>query len=46
MINQGTPASITGVFITATGPRHKWTVVTNRTKDFRRIDGLRLDDWR
>jgi len=30
----------------STGLRHKWTVVANNTKDFRRIDGLALEDWR
>ena len=46
LLNQGTPISITDVFIAATGLRHKWSVVTNNTKDFRRIDGLALEDWR
>jgi tRNA(fMet)-specific endonuclease VapC len=46
LLNQGTPVSITDVFIAATGLRHQWTVVTNNTKDFRRIDGLVLEDWR
>ncbi len=46
LLNQGTPIGITDVFIAATGLRHKWTVVTNNTKDFRRIDGLALEDWR
>ena len=46
LLNQGTPVSITDVFIAATGLRHQWTVVTNNTKDFRRIDDLVLEDWR
>ena len=46
LLNQGTPVSITDVFIAATGLRHQWTVVTNNTKDFFRIDGLSLEDWR
>ena len=46
LLNQGTPVSITDAFIAATGLRHQWTVVTNNTKDFRRIDGLTLEDWR
>jgi len=46
LLNQGTPVSITDAFIAATGLRHQWTVVTNNTKDFRRIDGLSLEDWR
>lgn len=45
LLNHGTPVSITDVFIAATGLRHKWTVVTHNTKDFRRIDGLALEDW-
>ena len=46
LLNQGTPVSITDVFIAATGLRHQWTVVTSDTKDFHRIDGLVLEDWR
>jgi tRNA(fMet)-specific endonuclease VapC len=46
LLNQGPPVSITDVFIAATGLCHQWTVVTNNTKDFRRIDGLSLEDWR
>lgn len=46
LLNHGTPVSITDVFIAATGLRHKMTVVTNNTKDFRRISGLTLEDWR
>ncbi|MES2981486.1 MAG: type II toxin-antitoxin system VapC family toxin [Verrucomicrobiota bacterium] len=46
LINKGTPISITDVFIAATGLRHQWTVVTNNMKDFRRIDGLEMEDWR
>ena len=45
LLNQGTPVSITDVFIAATGLRHHWTIVTNNTKDFRRFDGLTLEDW-
>ncbi len=46
LLNQGTPVSITDVFIAATGLRHQWTVVTNDIKDFRRFDGVTLEDWR
>ena len=46
LLNQGTPVSITNVFIAANGLRHQWTVVTSDTKDFHRIDGLVLEDWR
>ena len=46
LLNRGTPISITDVFIAATGLRHQWTTVTNNTKDFIRIEGLTLEDWR
>ncbi len=46
LLNQGTPVSITDVFIAATGLRHRRAVVTNNTKVFRRIEGLNLEDWR
>jgi tRNA(fMet)-specific endonuclease VapC len=46
LLNAGTPLSVTDVFIGATGLRHAWTVVTNNTKDFARIDGLIWEDWR
>lgn len=37
---------ITDIFIAATGVRHGWTVVTNNSRDFSRIHGLVLEDWR
>jgi len=46
LLNQGTPVSITDVFIAATGLCYQWTVVTNNTKDFLRIGNLPLEDWR
>jgi tRNA(fMet)-specific endonuclease VapC len=46
LLNQGTPVSITDVFIAASALFHQRTVVTNNTKDFRRIEGLMLEDWR
>lgn len=46
LLNQGTPISITDVFIAATGLAHQLTVVTNNTKDLRRIKNLPLEDWR
>ena len=46
LLNQGTPISITDVFIAATGLLHQRTIVTNNTKDFDRIQGLTLEDWR
>ncbi len=46
LLNQGTPVSVTDVMIAATGLRHRWPVVTNNKKDFQRIDGLVIEDWR
>ncbi len=46
LLNRGTPVSITDVFIAATGLRHQSTTVTNNTKDFLKIEGLTLEDWR
>jgi tRNA(fMet)-specific endonuclease VapC len=46
LLNRGTPVSITDVFIAATGLNYSWPVVTNNTRDFKRIDGLILEDWR
>lgn len=46
LLNKGTPVGITDVFIAATGIHHQWTVVTNNTRDFSKIEGLTLEDWR
>jgi tRNA(fMet)-specific endonuclease VapC len=46
LLNRGTPVSITDVFIGASGLRHGWTVVTSNTRDFSRIEGLTLENWR
>ena len=46
LLNHGTPVSITDVFIAASGLRYNWTVVTNNIRDFRRIVGLSIEDWR
>ena len=46
LLNNGTPVSITDVWIAATGLRHGWTVVTSNVRDFARIKGLRLENWR
>ncbi|MDP4897169.1 MAG: type II toxin-antitoxin system VapC family toxin [Akkermansiaceae bacterium] len=45
LLNQGTPISITDVFIAATAAIHQHPLVTNNTKDFRRIEALTLEDW-
>jgi tRNA(fMet)-specific endonuclease VapC len=46
LLNQGTPISLTDVLIAATASVHQHTLVTNNTKDFRRIKGITLEDWR
>ncbi|BCU77324.1 type II toxin-antitoxin system VapC family toxin [Luteolibacter sp. LG18] len=46
LLHAGTPVSITDVFIAATALRHGWPVVTNNKRDFQRISGLTLEDWR
>lgn len=46
LLNGGTPVSITDVWIGATGLRNGWTVVTNNKRDFGRIKGLKLENWR
>ncbi len=46
LLNRGTPISIADVFIAATTLRFERTLVTNNLKDFQRIEGLLLEDWR
>ncbi len=46
LLNRGTLIGITDLFIAATGLRHAWTVVTNNTREFRRVRGLVLEGWR
>ncbi|MCH7224963.1 PIN domain-containing protein [Haloferula sp. A504] len=46
LLNDGTPVGITDVWIAATGLRHGWTVVTSNRRDFERIKGLELENWR
>ncbi len=46
LLNQGTPVCVTDVMIAATGLRHRWALVTNNSKDFKRVDGLVIEDWR
>jgi len=46
LLNHGTPVSVTDVWIGATGLRHGWTVVTNNKRDFGRMEGLELENWR
>lgn len=46
LLSDGTPVSITDVLIAATGLQHQLVIITNNMKDFRRMDGLTLEDWR
>jgi tRNA(fMet)-specific endonuclease VapC len=46
LLNQGTPVSVTDVMIAATGLCHQWPVVTNNTRDFKRVKDLLIEDWR
>ncbi len=46
LLNRGTPVDIADVFIAATALREGWTLVTNNTRDFSKIEGLELEDWR
>lgn len=46
LLNSGTPVSITDVWIGATGLRQGWTVVTSNQRDFIKIKGLTLENWR
>ncbi|MDB6078923.1 MAG: PilT protein domain protein, partial [Akkermansiaceae bacterium] len=45
LLNQGTPVSITDVFIGATALRLDCILVTNNTRDFVKMPGLQLEDW-
>ncbi len=46
LLNAGKPVSLTDVFIAATALCQGWPVVTSNTKDFARIQGLVLENWR
>lgn len=46
LLNAGTPVGIMDVFIAATALRMDIPVVTNNSRDFSRIAGLKVIDWR
>lgn len=46
LLNRGTPVSVTDVFIAATAMSLGVPVVTNNLRDFEKIDGLAVVDWR
>lgn len=46
LLNNGTPVGIMDVFIAATAAIWGLPVVTSNTRDFSRIAGLRMIDWR
>lgn len=46
LLNAGTPVSVTDVFIAATALELSLPVVTSNRRDFDRIEGLAVVDWR
>ena len=46
LLNDGTPVGIMDVFIAATALRMNLPLVTNNSRDFSKIKGLELTDWR
>jgi len=46
LLNRGTPVSVTDVFIAATAMELKLPVVTSNRRDFEKIEGLAVVDWR
>ncbi|NQX00970.1 type II toxin-antitoxin system VapC family toxin [bacterium] len=46
LLNRGTPVGVMDVFIAATALRMEVSVVTNDSRDFSRIAGLEVIDWR
>jgi len=46
LLNKGKAISICDVFIAAVALSQGLTLVTNNTRDFSRIDGLIIEDWR
>jgi len=43
--SQGTPLDDFDLIIAATALAHNLVLVTNNEKHFRRVDGLKLDNW-
>jgi len=41
----GTPIGILDTLIAAHAKSHNFTLVTNNTREFQRVDGLMLEDW-
>jgi tRNA(fMet)-specific endonuclease VapC len=41
----GTPIGVCDILIAATALRHAATLVTRNVKEFRRVDGLVVEDW-
>jgi tRNA(fMet)-specific endonuclease VapC len=42
---KGRPIGPYDVLIAASALMRKWTLVTHNTKEFERVDGLKLEDW-
>jgi tRNA(fMet)-specific endonuclease VapC len=43
--SRGTPIGERDLVIAATALAHDLTVITNNTREFRRVPGLRVEDW-
>jgi tRNA(fMet)-specific endonuclease VapC len=46
LLNAGTPVGVMDVFIAATALRMDVPIVTSNTRDFSKIKGLVMIDWR
>ena len=42
---KGTPIGMNDLWIAAQAITHKMTLVTHNTREFSRVDGLKLEDW-
>ena len=43
--SRGTPIGMNDFWIAAQALHHKMTLVTHNTREFARVDGLKLEDW-
>lgn len=46
LLQAGTPISIEDLIIAAIAKYHNFTVVTSNTKHFKKIAGLKIEDWK
>jgi tRNA(fMet)-specific endonuclease VapC len=45
LLDQGISVSPTDLFIAATALHHDFSLVSHNSRDFRKVPGLRLEDW-